>query len=40
VAADYRTTMGIVIDYIAQFPQEQQNAILGGNCAAFYKLPG
>jgi L-fuconolactonase len=40
VAADYRTTMGIVIDYIAQLPQEQQNAILGGNCAAFYKLPG
>lgn len=39
VAADYSRALGIVTDYIAQFPREQQDAILGGNCAAFYRLP-
>jgi L-fuconolactonase len=39
VAADYSRSLGIVTDYIAQFPREQQDAILGGNCAAFYRLP-
>jgi len=39
VAADYSRALGIVTDYIAQFPRERQDAILGGNCAAFYRLP-
>src|SRR6185437_670184 len=39
VAADYERTLGIVIDYISLLPREQQDAILGGNCAAFYRLP-
>jgi L-fuconolactonase len=39
VAAAYESTMRIVTGYIAQFPQDQQAAILGGNCAAFYRLP-
>ncbi|HEY2858438.1 MAG TPA: amidohydrolase family protein [Terracidiphilus sp.] len=34
--ADYGATMGIVKDYIAGLPQEQQDAVLGGNCAEFY----
>jgi L-fuconolactonase len=38
VAAPYSATMGIVTDYIADFPCEQQDAILGENCAAFYRL--
>jgi L-fuconolactonase len=40
VAADYAATMGIVTDYIQQFLREEQDAILGGNCAMFYRLPG
>jgi L-fuconolactonase len=39
VAADYGSTMRIVTDYIAQLPSEQQDAILGENCAGFYPLP-
>jgi L-fuconolactonase len=38
VAADYWRTLGIVIDYIAQLPRDHQDAILGGNCASFYRL--
>ncbi len=38
VAADYSRTLGIVADYIGQLPREQQDAILGGNCAAVYRL--
>jgi L-fuconolactonase len=40
VAADYSRTLGLVGNYIAQLPREQQDAILGGNCAAFYRVPG
>ena len=39
VVADYSRTLGIVADFIAQLPREQQDAILGGNCAAVYRLP-
>jgi L-fuconolactonase len=39
VAANYGSTMHIVTDYIAQLPSEQQDAILGGNCAGVYRLP-
>jgi hypothetical protein len=30
--------MQIVTDYVAPLPREQQEAVLGGNCAAFYRL--
>jgi L-fuconolactonase len=39
VASSYATTMQIVTDYIAPLPREQQDAILGGNCATFYRPP-
>lgn len=39
LAADYSRTMAIITSYIAQLPADQQAAILGGNCAAFYRLP-
>ena len=38
VVADYAATMGIVMDYIAKFPQQEQDAVLGGNCSEFYGL--
>lgn len=40
VSADYGATLLLVMDYAAQFPPEQEQAILGGNCATFYRLPG
>jgi hypothetical protein len=30
--------MKIVIDYVQQFPAEDQAAVLGGNCARFYQI--
>jgi L-fuconolactonase len=36
VSASYAETIAIVKDYIRQFSDEEQNAILGANCAAFY----
>lgn len=39
LSANYRSTMAIVMDYIAQFPSSAQEAILGRNCARFYGLP-
>ena len=36
VSASYAETIGMVKEYIRQFSDEQQEAILGGNCAAFY----
>ncbi|HKF46082.1 MAG TPA: amidohydrolase family protein [Terracidiphilus sp.] len=38
LAADYRSTMQIVLAYISKLPVDQQDAILGGNCPAFYRL--
>lgn len=39
LSASYEAAMGIVLEYIAQFPRAEQDSILGGNCARFYKLP-
>jgi L-fuconolactonase len=39
VAAGYGGTMRIVTDYIARLSDEQQDAVLGKNCAKFYRLP-
>ena len=38
VSAPYSRTMAIVGDYIAEFTPTEQDAILGGNCAAFYRV--
>jgi L-fuconolactonase len=38
VAGDYGSTMGMVIDYLRQFPAEVRDGILGGNCARFYGI--
>ena len=38
LAGDYRSVMSIVIGYVERFPRELQEAILGDNCAQFYKL--
>ena len=39
LSASYESAMGIVLEYIAQFPAAEQEGILGGNCARFYALP-
>lgn len=39
VSSDYISTMTLVLDFIAELPSAQQEGILGGNCAAFYRLP-
>jgi L-fuconolactonase len=39
LSASYESAMGIVCDYIQQFPAADQEGILGGNCARFYRLP-
>ncbi len=36
LSGDYKSVMGIVIKYIEQFSKEEQDNILGGNCARFY----
>lgn len=38
LSSDYTSTMQLVIEYIQQFPEEAQAAILGGNCALFYGI--
>lgn len=38
LSADYRATMGIVIDFIEELSAAEKDAILGGNCATFYRL--
>jgi L-fuconolactonase len=38
LSAGYGQTMQIVIEYLRQFPEEQQAGILGGNCARFYRI--
>jgi len=38
LSSDYASTMQLVIEYIQQFPEEVQAAILGGNCARFYGI--
>jgi L-fuconolactonase len=38
LSGDYASTMQIVIDYVRQFAEEVQAAILGENCAQFYGI--
>ena len=38
LAADYATTMGVVMDFVRQLEASEQAGILGGNCARFYGL--
>jgi L-fuconolactonase len=38
LSADYRSTMGIVMDFIGELSAAEMSAILGGNCAAFYRI--
>lgn len=38
LAGDYASTLGIVTDYVQQFPAGMQADILGGNCARIYQL--
>ena len=39
LSADYTSTIGIVKDFIQELSPAEKDAILGGNCAAFYRLP-
>jgi L-fuconolactonase len=36
LAADYKTTMGIVMGFVQGLKGSEQDGILGGNCARFY----
>ena len=36
LAADYATTMGVVMDFVHDLKASGQDGILGGNCARFY----
>lgn len=38
VSAGYGATMRLVMDYIAELTAQDRNAVLGSNCAAFYRL--
>jgi len=38
LAADYATTMGVVMDFVHDLKASEQASILGGNCARFYGL--
>ena len=38
LSADYRSTMQIVFDFIEELSASEKEAILGANCAAFYRL--
>jgi len=38
LSGEYEPVMKIVIDYVQQFPAEDQGAVLGGNCARFYQI--
>lgn len=38
VSASYSATMGLVRDYIGRLSQVEKDAILGANCAEFYKI--
>jgi L-fuconolactonase len=38
LSASYQSAMGLVLDFIARLSKAEQEGILGGNCARFYKL--
>lgn len=40
VAASYSTTMSIVMEYLARYPAEIWDAVLGGNAQRFWTLKG
>ncbi len=40
LAGEYAEAMGIVMDYVAQLPEEQRDGVLGGNCARVYGIAG
>jgi len=40
VAGSYSRTMGVVLDYIADRPAHEQDAVLGGNAQRFWRLTG
>jgi len=40
LAADYRSALGLVLDYVAALSADARAGILGGNCARFYRTLG
>jgi L-fuconolactonase len=38
LSGEYEPVMKIVMDYVQQFPAEDQAAVLGENCARFYQI--
>jgi len=38
LSGDYRSVMGIVVDYVQQYSPAVREGILGGNCARFYGI--
>ncbi len=40
VSGDYISTMRVVIGYLESFPPADREAVLGGNCARFYRIAG
>jgi L-fuconolactonase len=38
VAASYKQTMSVVLDYLYKYPVNVQDAVLGGNAQRFWKL--
>jgi L-fuconolactonase len=38
LSGEYAQTMGIVVEYVDQFPSQVRDSILGGACARFYGL--
>jgi L-fuconolactonase len=38
VAGDYQRTMAVVVEYVAQRPAAERDAVLGGTAARFWKL--
>jgi L-fucono-1,5-lactonase len=38
VAGDYERTMAVVINYLAQRPPHERDAVLGGNAIRFWNL--
>ena len=38
LAGDYAKTMRVVIDYLAERPDHERNAVLGGNAQRFWNL--
>ena len=38
LSGDYAAVLGIVLDYLQQFPAPVREAVLGGNCARFYGI--